>query len=310
LGLMIIIIIGSLIFFFNWIVSFLFPGGDTPDRSANLETLKFAIYLIGGLLFIWQIYLTNRRTRVNEKTAETIFQGQIQERFKNAIDQLGSDKESVNLGAIYTLHHISKDSLQLRKSVFDILCSYIRETTSSIEYQNKKDTSIKIQSVLNLLFVDEVEKLIYIDYIADIHKAKLYNATLSRAYLFGADLTSANLSGADMSRAGIVHANLTYANLTGANLTDAILNTTDLSMADLSHANLTGANLTGANLTGASLDGMIINQNWTEEMKEWNCKGIEYFNSFYKVIEKENLYKKKYWVVVKKDDTEPIKENE
>ena len=93
------IILIMIFILFNYPLSnFLFPNVKSDaSKSPRFELLKFFAYLVGGVLLIWQIYLTNRRTKASEKTAEAAIKsvdatlkGQVQERFKNAIDQLGN----------------------------------------------------------------------------------------------------------------------------------------------------------------------------------------------------------------------------
>lgn len=253
---------------FNYPLSnFLFPNVKSDaSKSPRFELLKFFAYLVGGVLLIWQIYLTNRRTKASEKTAEAAIKsvdatlkGQVQERFKNAIDQLGNPNEAVNLGAIYTLHHIARDSTDLRKTVFDILCSYIRETTTG-EYLTKEITSIKIQSIMNLLFIDISERGVYIEYPADLHDSYLTNVHLEGAWLINANLSGANLEGAELSGATLINANLANANMTGASLVGAKLNKSKLAFATLDEADLTGADLTRAELQEAKLTGATLTE--------------------------------------------------
>ena len=78
-----------------------------------------------------------------------------------AIDELETPNEEVNLEAINTLHGIAKNSENLCQSVYDNLCSYIRKTTSLKDYKTRERPSIKIQNILNLLFTDEFERIIY-----------------------------------------------------------------------------------------------------------------------------------------------------
>jgi hypothetical protein len=112
-------------------------------KESNIETLKIITIIFGGLLIVVQIYLTNRRTIATEDNLHILESGQVQERFKNAINQLGKKNEAVNLGAIYTLHHVATDSPKFTKSVFDILCSYIRQTTLSEDYKGTYRAPLK-----------------------------------------------------------------------------------------------------------------------------------------------------------------------
>lgn len=333
-------LISSSILGFDKIVQWIFPtmpGDSYLDKNLRLETLKILIIVTGGWLLIWQILLTNKRTKASEelskaaaenakaaiKSSENTFkniqvleQGQVQERFKNAIDQLGSDKQPVVLGAIYTLHHVAKDSETLRKSVFDILCSYIRETTSTEDYKKLEKPSIRIQSILNLLFVDEKEREIYNGFRADLDGSWLIAANLSEANLSKATLTWADLSRAKLSGAKLSGANLTWADLTGADLSRAKLSGTYLSGATLSRADLSGADfskaklsradlseaylseaiLSGADLSGADFSKVDLSKaklsgaqvdtlNWLIFLKKNNCTGINDIEKKYIVKE-------------------------
>jgi len=75
---------------------------------------------------------------------------QIDERFKNAIEHLGSDKEPIILGGIAELHQIAKeDCKKYAEVVFNILCSYIR-TETSIYNKNADDiNSTAISTIIN-----------------------------------------------------------------------------------------------------------------------------------------------------------------
>jgi hypothetical protein len=54
-------------------------------------------------------------------------QGHITDRFTKAVEQLGSDKMAVRLGAIYALERISKDSPRDHWSIMETLTAYVRE---------------------------------------------------------------------------------------------------------------------------------------------------------------------------------------
>jgi hypothetical protein len=309
------------IIFFNYIVAFIFPhlkNGKLIDKSLHLETLKFIGYVLGGGLLVWQIVLTNKRTKAAESTArasvdiskaatenakaalksaentlkniQVIEQGQIQERFKNAIEQLGSDKQPVILGAIYTLHHIAKADDKLCKSVFNILCSFIRETTSSDVYQKKQDTSIVIQSILNLLFIEKNESEIYDQFSADLSGAYLVGADLSYSVLYKANLINANLTHSRLNWANLSKTLLAGTNFTGAHLNntdfgDAVLFRTLFECSDLKSTKFHGIKgFQGVNLKGAIVDG----NNWFNTLRENNTGVEELENRF--IITTEIIY--------------------
>jgi len=268
------------------IVRFFKKEGWPIGENYKLEVVKLIAYILGGFLVLIQIVVLNRRAKateeqakamaanikVTEKQAESMAEqakamaenikvtekGQVQERFKNAIDQLGNDKVAVRLGAIYTLHHIAKDDIGLRKTIFDILCSYIRETTKDVGYKKRLDTSTEMQSILNLLFVYENEREIYKEYSADLHGSYLRKAELKKSYLVNAILYDARLELIDLSESNLQNANLNEAHLEGAYLCNSNLNYSNLwnaklQGADIREAKLEAAYLRNANLTGSDL---------------------------------------------------------
>ncbi|MFZ4546539.1 MAG: pentapeptide repeat-containing protein [Bacteroidales bacterium] len=319
-----IILSVSFVIFYNYIVCFIFPPGTRVANNAHIDTLKFLSVIIGGYLLIWQIVLTNRRTKAAEKTADAAMEniriienGQIQERFKNAIDQLGHEKTAVILGAIYTLHHIAKVSLELRKSIFDILCTYIRDITSEEGYKTNKFPDIKVQSILNLLFINLNERETYIQYNADLHDANLdgalfVNASMVGANLRNASLLNANLSEADLSFSDLYNADLSEANLTKAIFIEAKLIETALMMSNLQGADLSGADLNLSNISNADLNGACLrdtnlrdadlsftdlsdvyvgSSNWIDEI--WFCSGVD-------------IIRDKYFVAQEIEEGEPV----
>ena len=175
-----------------------------------IEVSKFIGLCISGWLLLWQAILAGIRTeqgnknveianenvKIANKNVEIQLNNAIEERFNNAITLIGNDKAATRLGAIYALDHIAKDTYNKEKSytktIFQILCSYIRETTNNVEYKNKfKDKpSVEIQTIIDLLFKSHLNNFNgYIELQAD----------LSFSYLCGADFNKAHCKGANFS---------------------------------------------------------------------------------------------------------------
>ncbi len=175
-------------------------------------------------------------------------------RFKNAIDQLGDDKNPIVLGGIYTLHRIAVEDSTYTESVFKILCAYVRDTTKSAEYQEayEKKPSEPIQTILELLCINEEDFKVY------YKSGEKLVLNFANVYLRGADLQKSSLIGARLEMANLKGAMLANANLTGivlhsANLEGAILPSANLAGAFLYNANLAKAVLSGSDLRGAFL---------------------------------------------------------
>ncbi len=264
---------------------------ELVDLEKKNEILKFLGIGIGGVLFILQVMIANRRATALEETARTqakateeqakanqnTEQGQRQERLKNAIEHLGHDKDSVRLGGAYELFHLAEDTKELRQTILDILCAHIRRTTRQSTYSSHYalTPSEEIQSLLTLLFVQK----------HDVFKGRRVN--LRASWLNGADLNEARLEKADLTGAHLRGASLPGAHLQGARLWEAYLQIAFLHKAYLQGAILVGAHLQGAALHGAHLQGADTKETHLQEANlvgthlegvgSWNWNPVEYF---------------------------------
>ncbi|PCJ66458.1 MAG: hypothetical protein COA58_06685 [Bacteroidetes bacterium] len=129
---------------------------------------------------------------------------------------------------------------------------------------------------------------------ADLTGADLKRANLSWAELNEADLKQAVLNGADLTNAKLRKADLRDATIHWAELNGVMLNEADLTGCDLKgvgmvNTNLTNANLTeiamsGVDLSEAILVGMVVDEDWLDNLKEWNITGAEEIVKRYKVL--------------------------
>ena len=175
-------------------------GLNEQGKYAVLKALGFCVV---GVLLVLQALAANKRAKAMEDATENTEAGQRQERLKNAIEHLGHDKDSVRMGGTYELFHLAKDTRDLRQTVMDILCAYIRQTTGEGDYQAKHKTkpSEEIQNLLTLLFREE----------HNVFEGCSIN------------LQGSYLNGANLSKARLKNANHMEAQLQGANLMDAQL---------------------------------------------------------------------------------------
>ncbi len=303
----------------KWIFDLL---GVAEKGEPKYEVLKFLGIGMGGILVALQALMSYKRAKAMEDTAYAqarateeqteanhhTAQGQQQNRFRNAIEHLGHEKDSVRLGGAYELFHLAQDTEELRQTVLDILCAHIRWTTSENEYQKKHKVpedvesavskpSEEVQSLLNLLFVKDhdvfqglradlggswmvgadlstarLESAVLVG--VDLQKADLIRAKLQGANLRGAQLQGANLEGANLQRANLTwtyleRTNLKETKLQGADLTIAKLQMAKLGGAQLQGANLTKANLQRVNLQRAKLQGVVL---WAAELQGVDLK--------------------------------------
>ena len=125
----------------EWIFDLL---GVAEKGEPKYEVLKFLGISMGGILIALQALMSYKRAKAMEDTAQAqadaanaqarateeqakanqhTEQGQQQERFRNAIEHLGHEKDSVRLGGAYELFHLAQDTEELRQTVLDILCA-------------------------------------------------------------------------------------------------------------------------------------------------------------------------------------------
>ena len=213
------------------------------------DAILFTAYGMGGVLTAIGLVALGRRAEAQVRNNELIEKGHIDERFKAAIANLGSDKSGVRIASFYQFYYLAKghpDS-DFRKSIFEILCVYLRDMTSQKSYHviNEKARMLptdECQELLNVLFKPE-----------DKTAFSGFPANLWDVYLMGANLEKGNLERAGMSGANLATAHISYANLQYVNLQRADLRKSWLAWANLEHADLVQANLHGAFLEHANL---------------------------------------------------------
>ena len=247
----------------------LFAREDKDSRTFAIDVVKTIISALGliatllaGIGLIVNYFNSQAEMQLTQQRL-------ITERFSKAVEQIGSGKEEVVIGGIYSLERIAKDSPKDQWTIMEVLTSYIRKNSpipSNIEQLKPEErqkaleklpsVSIPVQAALTVIGRRKVENDQAGDNLAettDSNKIKILD--LSRTNLRGANLNRANLNRANLDGANLNGAYLNEAILIGAYLIGAYLNGAYLNGANLNGANLIGANLIGANLNGANLNG-------------------------------------------------------
>ncbi|MGW5868815.1 pentapeptide repeat-containing protein [Streptomyces sp. NPDC055239] len=191
----------------------------------------------GAGLYYTDRTLRHTRDRDHEQ-AEIARDGQVTDRYVEAIKLLASERTVERLGGIYALERIMRDSAKDHLTVVEVLAAFDRDQVSVAPDTELAPTAPLEESVQATLTVlgrrPPLEEPFRID--------------LRRTDLRGADLQNVRLE-----RVRLAGARLEGANLTGAHLEKAWLGKTQLSGAWLDRAHLEGAYLREADLRGASL---------------------------------------------------------
>ena len=221
----------------------------------RLQILSSFVVILGIGVAFWRAYIADKtanavlkQVKVADKTASAALKqaeianenielardSQITDRFTKAIEQLGSDKIEVRLGAIYALSRLAKESEKDHESIMKIFASYIRENSKVEDYKESENVKIKedIYTICSVLRPNE-----------NVHNIDLSSSYLVYVNLNFAELSNANFVDANLSGANLANANLVGAKLYGAKLYGTTLMCTDLLGCDLKHADLSRANL-------------------------------------------------------------------
>ena len=254
---------------FSWLAYDAYSGlgklaGSEMDRA--LEWLKFYAYLVGGIVLMWQVRISDRRATALEKTAALGEKGNITERFKNAIEHLTHSSEAIRIGGIHTLYHIAQEASEYKDAVFGILISHLQETLNSPKYKMRiridrdEDGVEKIDMPTN-----EVMAILHAFFPELSESGPMPSCLFGRVNLSELDLRGVLLGrrrmdkviaeGANLSRAALSYSHLADANFSYANLAGVYLVQANLEESSIMEANLKGAVMGGANLGGAALYG-------------------------------------------------------
>ena len=126
---------------------------DTPEkyeyRLATLEDeyRRTLVQSIGGFFLLVGLYLTWRRivateenvsvaqenVSVAQENVRVAQEGNITGGFTKAIAQLGDDKMAIQLGGIYALERIARDSEKDHGPIMEVLTAYVRENAPAKE---------------------------------------------------------------------------------------------------------------------------------------------------------------------------------
>lgn len=236
--------------------------------------------IAGGIVLYLNFRVANRNAEIANRNAQIAADNlkvsedkQVTERFAKAVEQLGSDKVEVRLGAIYALERIARDSRKDHWTIIEILSAYARErspreveadspsTDDEDKGPPKKTVTVDLQAVLTVIGRRKVE------FDPEVAWVDLSNARLEGAKLLRANLQNVSFMGSALRSNYFWEANLKRSTFSGANLMGSSLSYADLRGAYLMNANLFGANLRGANLRGANLRDANLTkvQDWTDE---------------------------------------------
>ncbi|MEU1458363.1 pentapeptide repeat-containing protein [Streptomyces avermitilis] len=174
--------------------------------------------------------------------AELTREGQVTDRFTNAIGQLASERDVEMLGGVYALERIMRDSEKDHPTVVEVLAAFVRyHAPAGVDPGTSTDRPRPVEAVQAALTVLARRP----------KRPEPFNIDLRGTDLRHADLNTGNLANAQLSESDLRNANLISANLQNANLARA-----DLRGAVLRDSAMEGAVTFQASLSGTYLAGV------------------------------------------------------
>ena len=234
------------------------------------ETITFIGWGMSGLFAILGLIVLNKRANAQQATAEAqkmtaeaqmqsaevqiqnnefAKQQYVDEKYEDAIQNLGHKHAGVRIAAYYSLHRLAKTYKNLREGIFTQLCTHLRDITTAPDYAGKTKPTEGVQTLLDILFKSEDSKIIFRGL-----KANLQRVRLPRADLVAAFLPNTNFRGADLRGADFTLANLRLADFANTKMHGALLRSAQAQRINLYAAQLLGANFDKAQMQLASLE--------------------------------------------------------
>ena len=266
----------------NWIPDFGTspPTISHPDQQVTRHTWIKSLQVVGGLALVITAYLSWRDLRHPGDQ-------HITGRFNKAVEQLSSKKLAVQLGGIYSLERIARESPTDYGTIIKVLTAFIRgkaffpsnsrdhlikqftwEEATKPQVYNPQGITKDVQTALTVLGRrQEDSHHLKLDLgNTNLSQANLRKANLKQANLYGAVLSQADFRGADLREASFLLAILSGGPKNRGKAINFRAPMTRFDQANLSLANFMGAfmsyqisfkeaDLSKANLTDAQVEG-------------------------------------------------------
>lgn len=205
------------------------------------------VILVTGplILVLWAIRIWHK-----ERDLEVDHRRLFSESFRQAVDQLGSDKEEVRLGGIYSLERLAEDSVRDHWTIMETLAAFIRRRAPwppDLNTEKKSKPSTDIQTALTVLGRRKHRD-------AENEHQRI---NLSETDLRGANLDRLHFEAANFSKTHLEEAILPQVYLFAANLTEAHLNNAYILNANLDRTFITRTIFDGADLRFTDLSQVV-----------------------------------------------------
>jgi len=188
---------------------------NPKDDKTDILRVPFKEFMMPWVAFwgLSSIALTYWQTQTKDEYQKR----QLEKNYNVLIKSLDSKIDSTRINAISSLYKIANENRDdYLYNVCDVFCSKIRNITSSSSYKKDNDRSPSgdIQLIIDMLFKQKKDGLIFDRLMKNF----------SGAYLYGADFGNATINKVDLRNATLSKANFVSAKLQNTDFREAILN--------------------------------------------------------------------------------------
>lgn len=215
-------------------------------------------------------------------------EGQVTDRYVEAIKLLASDRLHERLGGIYSLERIMRDSERDHRTIVEVLSAFIRTKLSEDSRTKKRrkkgeERPYKYPLADELLIAprddlrglsEEIRAALSVLNRRDDERRRAVPMDLQGAELTHRDLEGIDWRWANLRQANLTRASLKFACLEGADLSNARLQRADMTWAQLNRANLNWADLQGADLEACDLEGAKLQVTLLTDAKLSLARGL------------------------------------
>ena len=242
----------------------LFEGDHVRDSKlapsagiiiTGFRTMLIAVVagIIGGT-GLWYTHKNHKQTEAlfehtrekDREQAQLTREGQVTERFVEAIKLLSSENPTQQLGAIYSLERIMWDSERDHNTILEVLAAFVRQ-------EAKKKTEQESEAAER----DFVAKT-SVQAAVSVIGRRARHPERNQVNLAGVQLRVAELAGLNLSFACLDFVDLSAANLQKTSLASASMHRAVLSGVDMRDAHLDGASLVNARLDKTRMDRVTL----------------------------------------------------
>lgn len=104
-------------------------GSLAPERLFDLT--RASATTAGVLAGVFAIVYAYRKQKVQEASGRREDSQQLSQRYQDAAEQLGHEKEAVVLAGVYAMSRLADDWIDQRQQCVDVLCAYLRLSTDT-----------------------------------------------------------------------------------------------------------------------------------------------------------------------------------